>query len=343
MTFTGEDRPDRTMRAVLFERIGDAETVLRQVELPVPVPAANELLVRVEAAGVNYSDTVRRRGEPYPTSLRPPYVLGGEAVGVVVAQGEGTMGDGVGRRVFVWPDSGCYAEYVAVPESQAVEVPTDLSAATLLALGIQGMTAWGALKDAGGLVAGDRVLVWGAAGGVGTMAVQLARILGAGAVLGAAGSESRRSQVARLGGTPVDPTRPDWSPHLRELTDGKGVDVVLQVAAGRSFAQSLDVLAYGGRIVIVGAIADGEGNADLTVAAPRMIAGGIGIRGYFLGHDLATPGFAASVLGELAGLVRDGRLHVQSHDELVLADAVAAHTLLEQRASIGKVVLRVDG
>ena len=340
---TTDARSAATMRAVLFEKVGDAQTALRVVERPIPVPGPGEVLVRIEAAGVNYSDTVRRRGEPYPTNLRPPYVLGGEAVGEVVAHGDGATAEWDGRRVFVWPDSGCYAEYVVVAVSEIAEVPADLPATTLLALGIQGMTAWGALTDAGRLVPGDRVLVWGAAGGVGTMAVQLAQILGAGAVLGAAGSESRRSQVARLGGTPVDPTRPDWSPHLRELTDGKGVDVVLQVAAGRSFAQSLDGLAYGGRIVIVGAIADGEGNADLTVAAPRMIAGGIGIRGYFLGHDLATPGFAASVLGELAGLVRDGRLHVQSHDELVLADAVAAHTLLEQRASIGKVVLRVDG
>lgn len=342
MTSTSGGRSDATMRAVLFERIGDAETALRLVERPIPVPGANEVLVRIEAAGVNYSDTVRRRGEPYPTSLRPPYVLGGEAVGSVVSQSEGTTDDWVGRRVFVWPDSGCYAEYVVVPESQIAEVPADLPAATILALGIQGMTAWGALKDAGGLTAGDRVLVWGAAGGVGTMAVQLARILGAGAVLGAASSDSRRAQVDRLGGTPVDPTSPDWSLHVRELTEGDGVDVVLQVAAGRSFQQSLDVLAYGGRVVIVGAIPDGDGSVDLTVAAPRMIAGGVGIRGYFLGRHLAVPGFAASAMAELADLVRGGRLHVESHDELGLADAVAAHRLLEQRTSIGKVVLRID-
>lgn len=331
------------MSAVLFERFGDAESALRLVEWPIPTPAANEVLVRIEAAGVNYSDTVRRRGEPYPTSLRPPYVLGGEAVGEVVAQSEGVTGEWVGRRVLVWPDSGCYAEYVAVPESQIAEVPADLPAATILALGIQGMTAWGALKDAGGLIAGDRVLVWGAAGGVGTMAVQLAQILGAGTVLGAAGSESRRAQVARLGGVPVDPASPDWSRQVRDATEGNGVDVVLQVAAGRSFRQSLDVLAYGGQIVIVGAIPDAGGDADLTVAAPRMIAGGVGIRGYFLGHDLAIPGFAASVITELADLVRGGRLRVESHDELALADAVAAHELLEQRTSMGKVVLRIDG
>jgi len=342
MTFSSGGRSEATMRAVLFERIGDAETALRLVERPIPVPAANEVLVRIEAAGVNYSDTVRRRGEPYPTSLRPPYVLGGEAVGSVLSQGEGATGDWVGRRVFVWPDSGCYAEYAVVPESQIAEVPVDLSAATILALGIQGMTAWGALKDAGGLTAGDRVLVWGAAGGVGTMAVQLAQILGAAAVLGAASSESRRSQVARFGGSPVDPASSDWTPHVRELTEGNGVDVVLQVAAGRSFQQSLDVLAYGGRIVIVGAIPDGDGSADLTVAAPRMIAGGIGIHGYFLGRHLAVPGFAASVIAELADLVRSGRLHVESHDEFGLADAVIAHTVLEQRTSIGKVVLRVE-
>lgn len=342
MTQLGNGRLAGTMRAVLFDRVGDAETALRVVEQPIPVPAANEVLVRIEAAGVNYSDTVRRRGEPYPTSLRPPYILGGEAVGEVMAQGDQTSGEWVGRRVFAWPESGCYAEYAAVPESQIADVAVDLPAATILALGIQGMTAWGALRDAGGLIAGDRVLVWGAAGGVGTIAVQLAQILGAGTVLGAASSDQRRSQVALLGGIPVDPTSPEWSRHVRELTDGHGVDVVLQVAAGRSFRQSLDVLADGGRIVIVGAIPDEDGNADLTVEAPRMIGGDMGIRGYFLGRHLAVPGFAASLIEKLADLVREGRLRAGVHDELALPDAVAAHKMLEQRISTGKIVLRTD-
>ena len=340
---TTDARSTATMRAVLFEKVGDAQTALRVVERPIPVPGPGEVLVRIEAAGVNYSDTVRRRGEPYPTNLRPPYVLGGEAVGEVVAHGDGATAEWDGRRVFVWPDSGCYAEYVVVAVSEIAEVPADLPATTLLALGIQGMTAWGALTDAGRLVPGDRVLVWGAAGGVGTMAVQLAQILGAGVVLGAASSDSRRAEVARSGAVPVDPASPHFVRAVRGATEGNGVDVVLQVAAGRSFRQSLDVLAYGGRIVIVGAIPDEDGDADLTVAAPRMIAGGVGVRGYFLGHHLAEPGFAGSALARLADLVRGGRLRVAASDEFGLADAAAAHELLEQRGSVGKVVLRIHG
>jgi len=214
------------MQAVRFHRNGGPEVLVLE-EVQTPIPARGEVLVRVEAAAVNYADTVRRWGDHYPLPTPLPFVAGGEVVGVVEAVGEGVSSDLLGRRVFGAPGGGGYAEYCTVPPGRTFDFPDQLDPVQGIALCIQGLSAALILKKAGRFEAGDTVLVEGAAGGVGSLAVQLARLYGARMVIGAASSPAKRERVMALGAdAAVDYSRPSWSEEVLTLTHGRGVDVV---------------------------------------------------------------------------------------------------------------------
>jgi NADPH2:quinone reductase len=339
----GAFMPTKTMKAVRISRQGSPD-VLSCEDLPVPSIRAHEVLVRNEAAGINFADVERRRGGYYPVATPVPYVLGGEFSGVVTAVGDEVFGVKVGDRVFgvTHPArSGCYAQYVAVPVGEVFPLPYGLGFAEATALLVQGLTAYFMLRDGVRLVKNDSVLVLAAAGGVGSLAVQLARIMGAGQVFGAAGTPAKRRLVLDLGAdSVVDYTQPRWHTEVLRTTDDRGVDAVMTSGGGEMFTESMASLAPFGRLALYGTVNGEMPVVDFTAGLANQVLMNLSFtlfnaHYYFQYARLEV----ASALDELVHLVREGRMRVVLGQQLPLSAAAEAHRLLEARQSTGKMVL----
>ena len=337
---------NRRMRAIRVHQYG-APDVLTQEELPTPQPGPGQVLVKVEAAAVNYADLMRRRNDPYPFPTPLPFTPGGEVAGAVEALGEGVAGPAVGTPVFALvgnDGSNGYAQYAVANAGQVIPIPPGLGAEQACALVVAGVTAMLTLTEAARLQAGESVLVQGAAGGVGSYAVQLAKLHGAGAVIAAASSPERRALAARLGADhTVDYTQPDWPDRVREFTGGRGVDVVLEMVGGRVFEQSLACLAPFGRAVVYGFASGEAGRLDPQIhreffhsPAPNqsLIAFNLGL---WFG---LRPQPAIGALRTLIGFVLSGQVRVQIGHVLPLSGAAEAHRMIEGRRTTGKIVLK---
>ncbi|MFG2647093.1 zinc-binding alcohol dehydrogenase family protein [Streptomyces sp. NPDC048436] len=300
------------MRAIQFDRFGGPE-VLGVVEAPEPVPGPGQLLIQVEAAGVNFADTHQTDGS-YLAADQLPYIPGSEVVGRTHD----------GRRVLAKVRGG-YAELAVAQETAVFDIPEDMPAAHALALVMQGVTAWHLLRRAARLSAGESVLVHSAAGGVGSLAVQLAREFGAGRVLAMASTRQKREFALKLGADaavsyPLD----------------EPVDVILDGTGGPLFDQALDSLADFGRIVTYG-------SASRTSFTPlddaRMRSLNAAVVGFWLRPTLARPGAFTEPLRELLEMTSQGRLHPVAGPEYALADAGRAHRDLLDRRTSGKLTL----
>ena len=335
-----------TMQVVRARSFG-APDVLALEEVPVPRPGPGQVLIRVESAGVNFSDVKRRRNDPYPFPTALPYTPGGEVAGTVQGLGDGVEGPAVGTPVFalVGTDGSTgYAQFAVANASGVIPIPPGLSADAASGLVIAGSTAVLILKEAARLQAGESVLVQGAAGGVGSYAVQIAKLLGAGTVIGAIGSSEKREAVlARGADHAVDYTRVGWPDHVRELTGGQGADVVLEMAGGDSFEQSLSCLAPFGRAVVYGSSSGeplrmGPETIDAFFYDPSpnqsLIAFNLGL---WFGM---RPEAAVGALQTLVGYVASGQVKVPVGHVLPLSQAAEAHRMLEERRTTGKIVLK---
>jgi NADPH:quinone reductase len=300
------------------------------------VAGAGELLIRVEAAGVNYADTVRRWGDHYPIPTPLPFIAGGEIVGKVREIGAGVSRDWLGRTVLSAPPCGGYAELATVRESEAFVLPSGLHPHQGLALFIQGLSAALILKRAGQLQRGDYVFVEGAAGGVGSLGVQLARLYGAGTVIAAASTAEKREKVLQLGAThAIDYGAPGWSQELRRLGGDRGIDVVMEMTGAPVFSEVMGVLAPGGRVVVYGIAS----RKPYQIPSERLIAKGQSVVGFYLGLFLTDRELIDSLLNELAGFTLSGQLRAEIGGVFPFADAAQAHRLLESRQSAAKLVL----
>ncbi|MBA2441899.1 MAG: zinc-binding dehydrogenase [Rubrobacter sp.] len=324
------------MRAIVVRETGGPE-VLGLEDMPVPDPGEGEVLIRVVAAGVNYADAGLRAGMAGgPHAVKLPYTPGFEAAGTVAAVGPGVTGLAPGRRVAAVLESGGYAEYALAPAAALVEVPEgmDFDTATA-ALLVQGITAYGVLHDAAGLRAGESVLVQAAAGGVGSLAVQLAGLAGAHPVIGTASTPEKRQRLSELGvDHAIDYTEDEWPSRVLEVTGGRGADVVLESVGGAAGARAYECLAPLGHLVTFGA-ASGEGTPP-----PDMLAlnfKGQTITGY--GGPWIRPGRAAVAREEISLHLEQGRLEAGAGHSLPLAAAPEAHRALQSRSTVGKVVL----
>jgi NADPH2:quinone reductase len=286
---------------------------------------------------VNYADTVRRNGDYYPVPTVLPAILGGEIVGSIEALGEGVDHLEVGAKVFALIDVGGYAQYAVAPTSSIIPVPEGLDPIHGIALIIQGLTAALVLKEAAGLRARERILIQGAAGGVGLLSVQLAKIYGAGLVIAAAGSPEKREFALSLGADcAVDYAQPDWPQQVMEVTDGHGVDIVQEMTGGHVFQQSLDCLAKFGRMVVYGSASREPVNLD----PGRLLPFNHTVKGFYLGgffHDKRE--LVNTTLVELTGFVASGRLKLHMGGAFPLRQAADAHRLLEGRQTRGKLVI----
>ena len=323
------------MKAIRFHRHGDAD-VLQLEEIPIPTPASTELLIEVEAAGVNYADTVRRWGDHYPVPTPLPAIAGAEVVGTVVKAGADADTAWMGRRVIAAPPSGGYAEYVCAPIGTTYQLPDGLPSHQALALFIQGLSAALILKRAARLAAGEYVLVEGAGGGVGSLGVQLARLYGAGKVIAAASTPDKRAHALALGADfAVDYSAAAWSTEVRARTNGRGVDVVMEMTGGDVFREAMQCLAPGARVVVYGVAS----RKPYQVPSERLIATGQAVVGFYLGHFLRDRPLIDATLAELAGFVASGKLQAEIDSVLPLAAAADAHRRLEARQTRGKIVL----
>ncbi|MBO1417930.1 zinc-binding dehydrogenase [Streptomyces sp. FH025] len=322
------------MLRVRYHRYGGPE-VLTPEEAEIPTPGPGQALLRAEAIGANFVDTRFRRGEPEGSIFhRPlPGVLTGDVVGTVEAVGPGAPAALVGQRVAALSED-AFAEFALADAAWLAPVPDglDLGAASMLPLG--GPVALGVLR-LGRPAAGETVLVHAAAGGIGHLAVQLAKLLGAGTVIATAGSAAKLDFARSLGAdAAVDYRSPDWPEQVRAAAPN-GVDLVLDSVGGDVLQRSFEVLAPLGRVVVYGA-ADGQPG---SVPVLRLFRLNEALGFSLLAWRAARPEQARRDVEEITGHFAAGRLNAVVHARLPLTEAATAHRLLEERTNLGRVLL----
>lgn len=340
------------MGAMAIRAHGGPE-VLEWITVPRPEPAGEEALVRVVACGLNYLDVHTRRGIPGRT-LSFPHILGNEPVGVVAALGPRAKGVEVGQRVVVspgyleefhadrsgwdtrFPDykvighqtPGGYAEYVKVRAEYLVPVSERWSFEEWAATPLVFLTAWHMLQGRARVRPGETVLVIGAGSGVGVAAIQIARHCGC-KVITTAGNEAKMAKAKELGAfAAVNHSNPDWPKQVKELSGGRGVDVVIEHVGEAVFTKAMTTLATGGRLVTCGATTGPRGEIHLI----HLFAKQISVLGSYMG-DFAE-------LKEVIALLEAGDLKPVVDRVYPIRDAQAAHRRIEAREHFGKIVLR---
>ena len=312
------------MKAVQIDEFGGPE-VLKVVDLPKPEPGDGQVLIEVSRAGMNFADT-HQREDSYLARYETPLVLGGEVAGRTED----------GRRVVAMVPSGGYAEYAVAPEAAVFPIPDGVDDGAALALLIQGLTAWHLFKTSAKLAQGESVVVISGAGGVGSLAVQLAKPVGAGRVIATASSEEKRELALSLGAdAAVDPAEEDLKEALIEANEGNRVDVVLEMSGGRVFEQSAEALAPFGRIVAYG-IASREQN---TLETGRLMRKSRAVVGFWLMHCLGRRDMIEEPLADLFDRTARGELKPQMGETYALSDVRRAHEDLQGRRTSGKLLL----
>jgi NADPH:quinone reductase len=313
------------MRAIQQQEFGGPE-VLRLVELERPEPGDGEVLIRVSRAGLNFADT-HQRENTYLAPATLPLVPGAEVAGVR---------EDTGERVVALCGTGGYAEYASAPQALTFAIPDGVDDATALALLLQGTTAWHLYRTSARLSPGETVVVHAAAGGVGSLAVQLGKAMGAGRVIATASSEEKRALALELGAdAAVDPAPDGLRDRLVAANLDRRVDVVLEMAGGQVFEESLRALAPFGRLVAYG-IASGEANDVSTGALMRSSRA---VVGFWLAHCIARPGMLDEAVADLFARAQRGELRAVVGATYPLADAARAQTELQERRTTGKLLL----
>lgn len=222
------------MKAVRFHSTGGPEVLVYE-DVANPVAGPDEVLIKVEAAGINYADVMRRRGDNYPDPSPTPFILGVEVAGTVGALGEGVKDIPIGLPVVAVPGAGGYAQYIAVPAATIIPMPEGFDLVYAAALLAHGLTASIVLKQVAKIQPGETILIEGAAGGVGSFAIQLAKHYGAGKIIAAASTPEKRAIAEGLGAdVSVDYTKPDWAKDVREATGSQGVNIVIETTGGET-------------------------------------------------------------------------------------------------------------
>jgi len=320
------------VKAIRVEATGGPE-VLRYAEVPQPTPGPGQALVKIDAAGVNYVDVYQRTGL-YPVQL--PLILGQEAGGTVTAVGPGVSEVKVGHRVAYAHVLGAYAEYAAVPAERLVVLPNGVSTKQGAAAMLQGMTAHYLATTTYPLKPGDTCLVHAAAGGVGLLLCQIAKLRGA-RVFGTASTEEK-AQLAREAGAEevILYTREDFEAAVKRLTEGAGVQVIYDSVGKTTFAKGLSCLAPRGMMVLYGQSSGPVGPFDPQVLSR---SGSLFLTRPTLAHYIATRDELVARAEEVLDWVRQGKVALRIGHEFPLAEAAEAHRQLEARKTTGKVLL----
>jgi NADPH:quinone reductase len=317
------------MRAIQQREFGGPE-VLELVDLPVPEPGDGEVLIRVSRAGMNFADTHKRRND-YLAAQELPFVPGGEVAGVR---------EDTGERVVALTDKGGYAEYATAHEALTFPIPDGVDDATALALIIQGLTAWHLYRTSARVSPGESVVVIAGAGGVGSLAVQLGKPMGAGRVIATASTEAKRDLTLELGAdAAVDADPESLKDRLIEANEGRKVDVVFEMAGGEVFDACFAALAPFGRLVTYG-IASGTGN---EVHTRKLMGRSRSVIGFWLMHCLGRRDMLQEPLADLYDRAARGELRAVVGATYPLSEARQAQIDLAERRTTGKVLLDPSG
>lgn len=322
------------MRAIEVAAFGGTDQ-LEAVNLPSPIPGPGEVLVDIEACGLNYADVMMRRGL-YVGGPAPRFIPGLEVAGTVAAVGSDVTKVVPGQRVMALVSHGGYAEQVVAPSTSVMPRPEGMSAEAAAAFPVNYFTADFALHFAGNVQPGQTVLVHAAAGGVGTAAVQLAKIAGA-RVIATASSAEKLERVKALGADVcIDYTKEDFLPAVKDATDGKGVELVLESVGGDVFDKSMAALRPLGRLIVFGIASADARRPDVR----EMLFKNLWVIGLHLGALMANPDVAKASSERLFGLLSTGRIVPQIGHVLSLDEAARAQDLLGDRGNYGKVVIK---
>jgi NADPH2:quinone reductase len=312
------------MKAVQITEFGGPE-VLTPAEVPDPVPGDGETLVQVRRAGVNFADTHVTRND-YLAQQELPMIPGGEVMGT----------DPDGRRVAAMLMNGGYAEQVAVPDAALVPVPDEVDDEQAAALLLQGLTALSLLRTSAHLEPGESVVIHAAAGGTGSLAIQLAKRMGAGRVIALASSEEKRAMTLELGAdAAVDSRTEELREAILEANGGSPVDVVLEMSGGQAFEQSLRSLAPFGRIVVFG-IASREEN---EVRTGHLLRNSRAVIGFWLVHLFSRPDLLRSGIEELLTAAASADLRAVIGGVHPMSDVRRVHEEMAARRTTGKILL----
>ena len=324
-----------TMTAVEIAQPGGPD-VLRPVTMPVPEPGAGELLIRVAAAGINRPDVLQRKGVyPPPPGASP--LPGLEVAGTVAALGPDATGWALGDTVCALLAGGGYAEFAVAPIQQCLPVPAGLSMEEAAGLPETVFTVWTNLFERAALKAGETVLIHGGSSGIGTTAIQMAKAFGA-RVLTTAGSDEKCAACRELGADrAINYRSEDFVQVCLDETDGHGVDVVLDMVGGAYIERNIEALAVEGRHVSIAFL----GGAKVTLNMQKMMVKRLTLTGSTLRPQTveAKGAIAAALLRHVWPLIAEGRMRVVVHKTFPLAQASAAHALMESSSHIGKIVL----
>jgi len=313
------------MRAIQIQEFGGPE-VLEVVDLPTPEPGEGEVLIRVTRAGMNFADTHQRQND-YLAKASLPMIPGGEVAGVR---------EDTGERVVAMSGTGGYAQYATAPAALTFPIPDGVADGHALALLIQGLTAFHLYRTCAQIRPGETVVVHAAAGGVGSLAVQLGRAMGAGRVVATASTGEKRALAIDLGADAAIDSDPNaMAERLIEANLGERVDVVFEMAGGQVFEESMKALAPFGRCVTYG-IASREQNEVQTGALMRRSQA---VVGFWLMHCIGRPAMIDEALSDLFERVRSGALRVVVGDTYPLGEVGLRARGLAERRTTGKLLL----
>ena len=315
------------MRAAQVKAFGD-EDQLELVDLPAPDPQPGQVRIRVKASGMNYADVMQRAGL-YPGGPTPPFIPGLEAAGVVDA-GEGLP---LGARVMAVSPGGCHAEFLCVSAAACMPIPESMSFIEAAAFPVQYLTAYHALTTVGRAVAGETVLIHAAGGGVGTAAVQIAKLLGL-RVIGTASSEEKRARVRELGADEAL----SYEEFDQKLNGDAAPTLILEAVGGDVFRRSLAILPSLGRLVVFGAASKDVQPIDTL----KLLFRSQGVFGLHLNAIFERPSLFGESIAQLFEWIGQGKLKMQVGHVLPLAQIREAHELISSRNSYGKIVLIAD-
>jgi NADPH2:quinone reductase len=329
------------MRAVQFAEFGDAK-VLKMAEVECPRPQGDEVLIQTSAAAISYVDVRTRQGaynraETRVGGVKLPSIPGLQGVGRVVEVGPKADQSLMGRKVVAAVKEGAYAEYFAASSSLCAVAPEDADDAVLAAIPMQGLTAYFMLTASTALKKGESILVHAAGSGVGSLAVQIARIFGAGKIIATAATQQKRDYARKIGAdVTVDYDSAGWTKTVLDATDARGVDVLLESIGGDVFEQNFECLATFGRYIIFGST---RGIAK-PIEPRRLMTKAQSLAGIYMPVFHSRPDLMKEGLQFLIDNVAKGTIHLQIAEQLPLSDAAKAHQMLEDRKVIGAIVLR---
>src|SRR5215210_7712344 len=316
------------MKAIRVDEFGEPE-VLKPVEVERPSPGEGEVLIEVASAGVNYADTMRRRNQ-YVEPQWLPFTPGSEVAGTVAEVVGGVEGVNVGDRVVTLLGTGGYAGYAAAPAKNLIPIPDGMDFDDAAAIPLQGLTAYHVLETSGQLKEGESVVVHAAAGGVGYLAVQMAKLMGASPVIATASTQEKLDLAKDLGADVlVNYTEENWPEQVRESTEGNGADIILEMVGGDFPQKNLQCLNVFGA-------ASGERG---SLVPAELMKKNHSVVGFYLPNIMVRPELFVPSLEKILGWISSGDLKLTIGARYPLEQAHEAHEALEGRETTGKIVL----